>query len=101
MRVVDHASLGNMRSGSTARATLVLIRLLVVDQKLALLSVAVRLLSSYADHREDGVGLAEDGVHLLQRPVGGLGVEEVHDREDDGVAGPCQSRPYQTQAKLT
>ena len=85
MRVVDHTPLlGDMTS-----AALVVIRLFVVDKKLTLLAVAVRLVSGNANNREDGIGLTEDGVHLFERSVGCLWVEEVYSWEDDGVAGTC------------
>ena len=71
--------------GDVACAAQVLLRVFVVDEKLAVLAVAVGLVAGDGDHVEDTGGLVEDGVHLLQRSVGGLWIEEVDNREDEGV----------------
>jgi hypothetical protein len=60
--------------------------LIVVDKQLSILSVAARLLASTLDDGEDRVCLAEDGVHLLQRAIGGFWIKEVDDWNDEGVA---------------
>lgn len=70
-----------------AGTTQVLLSVLVVDEELALLAVAVGLVAGNGDQVEHVVGLVEDCVHFLQRAVGGFGVEEIDDREDEGVAG--------------
>lgn len=74
-------------AGQVACAALVLLGLVVIDQELAVLAVTMRLVASDADHLEDRVGLAEDGIHLLQGAVCGHGVEEVDGWDDSGVAG--------------
>lgn len=61
----------------------------VLGLKLAVLVVAVRLLDRVCDGVEDVGGFLEDGIHFLQRSVPGLGEEEVHDGEHEGVAGRC------------
>jgi hypothetical protein len=50
----------------------------------------VWFLLGFLDDVEDAGCLAEDAVHFFEGAVGGLGVEEVDDREDEGVAiGSC------------
>ena len=61
-------------------------RLLVLNQHFPLLTVPPRLLFRDTYDVEDGRRLAEDGVHLLEGTVGRLGVEEVDDGEEEGVA---------------
>lgn len=63
-----------------------LLGLLVVDEKLALLSVAVGLVAGDRNGIEDAGCLVEDCVHLLQGPIGSFGVEEVDDGEDKCIA---------------
>lgn len=63
-----------------------LLDLIVVDEDLAVLAVAAGFLLGGLDDSEDVLGLGEDGVHLLKRTVGRLGVEEVDDGEDECVA---------------
>lgn len=78
---------GGLLVGHVAGAAAQVVRGLgVVDEQLAVLAVAARLLPGDAHDIPDRLGLAEDDVHLLERPVGGLGVEEVHDGDDEGIA---------------
>lgn len=62
-----------------------LLRLQIVDQQLTVLSVASGLVVRNADDVEDIRRLVEDLVHLLERAVRGLGVEEVDAGDDEGV----------------
>lgn len=48
-----------------ARATTVLVRVLIVDEEFTVLSVAMGLVPGDADEGEDGVCLVEDGVHFF------------------------------------
>ena len=67
---------------------LVLFRLLVRDEQLAVLAVAAGLVARHVDDLEVGGGavhFVEDGVHLLERPVRRLRVEEVDARHHEGV----------------
>ena len=73
--------------GNVAGAAHVLLGILVVDEELALLAVAVGLVAGDGDNIEDAGCLLEDDVHFLQGAVCGLGVEEVDDWEDECVAG--------------
>ena len=63
-----------------------LLCVLVVDEKLAVLAVAVGLLARNRDDVEDAGCLVEDCVHLLQGSIGSFRVEEVNDRNDECVA---------------
>ena len=63
-----------------------LLGVVVRDEQLAVLAVAARLVARHADDVEDGGGFVEDGVHLLEGSVRGLGVEEVGYGDDGGVA---------------
>jgi hypothetical protein len=72
--------------GDVAGTTQVLLGDLIVDEKLALLSIAVGLVAGNGDNVENAGSLVEDGVHLFEGAVGGLWVEEVDDGEDKGVA---------------
>lgn len=71
--------------GDVTGAAEMLFGVLVVDKELAVLAIAVGLVASDGDQAEDAGCLLEDDVHLLQRPVGCLGVEEIDDREDERV----------------
>lgn len=62
------------------------LRLLIVDQRLALAAKPARFRSSDAHNREARVAFAEDGVHLLEAAAGGFGIEEVDDGDDEGVS---------------
>jgi hypothetical protein len=64
----------------------VLVGMSVVNEQFTVLAIAARLITSNLDNTEDGLGLAEDRIHLLQGAVGRLRVEEIHNREDEGVA---------------
>lgn len=83
---------GNMTS--TAQ---VIFRLSVIDEQLTILAVAARLISCNLDKVPNRCGLVEDVVHLLQRTVGGLRVEEVDDGEDKSVTEEHQSQQLFTQ----
>lgn len=64
----------------------VLVGLGVADEQLTVLAVAAGLVARNLDQAPDRLGLAKDDVHFFQRPVGGFGVEQVDDGEDEGVA---------------
>ena len=68
------------------RPPLVLLRLLVVDKQLPLLTVASRLIACDFDDGEIAIALAEDTIHFFERAICRLGVEEVDDGYDEGVA---------------
>lgn len=59
----------------------------VLRLEVAMLVVAVGLLEGDGGGIEDACALLEDIVHFLERAVAGLGEEEVHDGDDEGVAG--------------
>jgi hypothetical protein len=83
----------------TALASLMLLRLLIINQRIPTLIVPMRHLARYLDHIEtafDGApdtrgGLGgfvcfdEDAVHFFEGAVGCFGVEEVDYGEDEGV----------------
>jgi hypothetical protein len=69
-----------------ASAAQVLLGVLVVDEKLAVLAVAVGLVARNRNDIEYAGCLVEDCVHLLQGSIGSLRVEEVNDRNDECVA---------------
>lgn len=83
---------GNMTS--TAQ---VIFRLSVIDEQLTILAVAARLIPCNLDKVPNRCGLVEDVIHLLQRTVGSLRVEEVDDGEDKSVTGEHQSQQLFTQ----
>lgn len=60
--------------------------LLVADQKFTILVVSARCVPGDFDHIEDRSSPAENRVHLFKGAVGGLGVEEVDDRDDECIA---------------
>ena len=62
------------------------LRLFVIDEQFSLLTIPSRLIARDFDKGEVGAAFAEDGVHFFQGAVGGFGVEEVDDGEDEGVA---------------
>lgn len=74
-----------MLLGDMTGAAEMLFSILVVDEELAFLAVAVRLVAGHRDDVEDAGGLLENSIHLLQGSVGGLGVEEIDNGEDEGV----------------
>ena len=61
----------------------------VLGLEVAVLVVAEGLLEGNGRGVEDACALLEDVVHFLERAVAGFGEEEVHDGEDEGVAGWC------------
>lgn len=71
--------------GDVTGAAEMLLGILVVDEELTVFAVAVGLVASNRNNVEDIGGLLEDDIHLLKRSVGGLGIEEVDDREDESV----------------
>lgn len=76
------------RACTLSSMLLLLVNLVDGDEELTVLAVSVRLNPGLLDDSEStsqARDLAEDGVHLLQGTVGGLGEEEVHRRNDDGV----------------
>lgn len=86
MRLVHGSDGIVLLASDSADSTHVLLGLVVVDQDFTVLTIAARVVASNLHDAEDGVGLAEDGVHFLQRPVGSLGVEEVTHWCNEGVA---------------
>ena len=74
-------------------------RFFVLDEHLSFLAISLRRFLGNSDDIEDGCGLAEDGVHLLQGAVGGFGVEEVDDGEHEGVTGESVSFSFYGQEK--
>ena len=72
--------------GDVAGAAHVLLGILVVDEELALLAVAVGLVAGDGDDVENAGRLLENDVHFLQGAVCCLRVE-VDDWEDECVAG--------------
>lgn len=67
---------------------LVLLCLVVGDEQLAVAAVPLGLLLGRAhdvDEAPRAADLVEDGVHLLERAVRRLGIEEVHRGHDEGV----------------
>ncbi len=63
-----------------------LLGLIIIDQHLSILPEPPRLLLRRLHHREHIARLRKDAIHLLQGPVGGFGVEEIHDGDDEGVS---------------
>lgn len=80
------SGLGSNLLGDMTGATEVLFGVLIIDEELAVLAVAVGFVASDGDNVEYVTGLVKDRVHFFQRAVCGLGVEEVDHRKDDGVA---------------
>ena len=68
-----------------ARPPLMLLRLLVINKKLAALAIASWLIAGDLDDGEVGVAFAEDRIHFFQGAAGRFGVEEVDYREDESV----------------
>lgn len=66
-----------------------LLYIVVGDEELAVLAVAVGLFAGDIDDiegtLESGGGFGKDGVHLFEGAVGGLGEEEVGDGDNDSV----------------
>lgn len=81
---IGHLALRFLRD--IASATQMLLGIFVVDEKLAVLAVAVGLVTGGRDHIENARCLVEDCVHLLQGAVCGFRVEEVNNGEDECVA---------------
>ena len=75
-------------------AAAVLFRVLVGDEQLAVLAVAPRLLLRHLDRVPDRRRLVEDGVHLLERAVRRLRVQEVDDGHDEAVAATGLAKWY-------
>ena len=63
------------------------LRIFVIDDGIAELVVAAGFFAGDANDGKDGFGFAENRVHFFEGTVGGFGVEEVDDGEDEGVAG--------------
>lgn len=61
----------------------------VLGLEVAVLVVVVGLLEGDFRGVEDACALLEDVVHFLEGAVAGFGEEEIHDREDEGVASWC------------
>lgn len=74
-----------MLLGDMTGAAEMLFGVLVIDEQLAVLAVAVGLVAGDRDDVEDAGRILEDSVHLLQGSVGGLRVEEIDDGEDESV----------------
>lgn len=86
LQISPSCELALLLLGNIAGTAKMLLGVLVVDKKLAILAVAVGLVTGDRDDVEDTGCLVEDCVHFFQRSVGCLWVEEVYDREDEGVA---------------
>ncbi len=67
-------------------ATPSLLGLGVLNEQLAILAIPTGLILGLLDAVPDGRGLVADGVHLLEGAVSRLGIEEVDDGDDEGVA---------------
>lgn len=80
------SGLGSNLLGDMTGATEVLFGVLIIDEELAVLAVAVGFVASDGDNVEYVTGLVKNRIHLFQRAVCSLGIEEVDHREDDGVA---------------
>ena len=63
-----------------------LLRLLVIDEKLSLLTIPSRFIAGDFHDGEVGAAFVEDAVHFFQGAVCGFGVEEVDGGEYEGVA---------------
>ena len=82
-----------MRCSDNATSTSSLIRVVVVDEQLAIFAVPSGLAICNANHSKYRLALVEDGVHLFQRAVGGFRVEKVNHGKDKSVAElHCQKR---------
>lgn len=66
-------------------ADVLVVNLLEITEKFALIVVHVGLLLRGFNDAENAACLPEDSVHLFQRALGSLGVEEVDHGEDNGV----------------
>lgn len=71
---------------NVTRASLMLLRLLVVDEQFTVLAIPTGFFLGDSHNREDGMRLVEDRVHFFEGSVGGFGVEEVDHGDDEGVA---------------
>jgi len=89
MRPLSQLSLVR-RIRQNARPPLVLLRLLIINQLLTILTESPRLVMGNLDNSEVGGAFAEDAVHFFKGPTCSFRVEEVHDGEDEGVAILCQ-----------
>ena len=63
-----------------------LLAFLVVNEWFAILAIATRFMLSGPDNCKDVLCFLEDCIHFFERSVGGLGIEEVDDREDECIA---------------
>ena len=61
--------------------------LLGPDEEFSVLAVASRLGCSDSNSVEDALGFAEDDVHFFKGTVGSLRIEEIDDRDNEGIAG--------------
>lgn len=86
VRAGSKLGLGSYLLRDETSATKIFFGVLVVDEKFAVLTIAVGLVASDGDSIEYAVGLVEDRVHLFKRAVGSFRIEEVDNREDEGVA---------------
>jgi hypothetical protein len=67
-----------------------LLRVLVINEELAVLAESVGLVAGDGDDVENAGTLLEDSVHLFEGSVGCFRVEEVDHWKDEGVAiGLC------------
>jgi len=68
-----------------------LLGIVIRDEQLAILAIAPRRLLRNLHDIENRRRIVEDGVHFFERAVGRLGIEEVDDRDDEGIAGELVS----------
>lgn len=63
-----------------------LLRLIIINQQLSILPKPLGFISSDFDGGEVGVAFAKNGIHFFEGAIGGFGVEEVDDWEDECVS---------------
>ena len=68
-----------------ARSSLVLFGLFIINQDFTILAIAMRFVLGGPYESEDVLGLVEDRVHLFERSISSLRIEEIDDRDDEGV----------------
>jgi len=62
-----------------------LLRLFIINQQLAILSVPPRFLPRVLHHTKNILRLLEDTIHFLQTPIRSFGIEEVDNRDNKSV----------------
>ena len=82
------------RVAPRARPSLMLFRLLIIHKRLAMLVISSWLITCDLDDCEITVAFAENAIHFFKRAVCSLWVEEVYDRNHEGVAVECRFSKY-------